>query len=322
MRPELDGKAPSIERRAVLLSGGALLCSIFIGGLHSAAQATESRVSMTKADGSAATSQTGRSQIPSSHWRAADRSGCVVVGVHAFGDHRAAFADLAAHLNQHGHDVMAFDQRGFGQTSNHGAYAGHDAYLNDLKIMVDRARDIAGERPVVIIAESFGASVALVAVGRGLVHCDGLILSGPGVREDLPAKPLWDALIDGAASVFGSGSVTLNQVSDMMSKTAQARFRDDPWVVRDVRADTYSQVVEMADMASLEASNVTVPTLVLYSEVDGIIARASIDALMRRLPKPATLKTYPDRPHLVFQARDRSDIEADVLHFLSTLRPE
>lgn len=228
---------------------------------------------MTKADAPATPARTGRHSIPTSHWRATDQSGCVVVGVHAFGDYRAAFAELADHLNPHGHDVIAFDQRGFGQTAPRGAYAGHDAYLDDLRTIVDRARTIAGDRPVVIVAESFGASVALVAIGRGLVRCDGLILSGPGVREDLPAKSIWDALIDSAASVFGSGSVALNQVSDTMSDTAQSRFRDDPLVLRDVRADTYAQVVEMADMASLDASTVKVPVLVLYSEADGIIAQ-------------------------------------------------
>jgi alpha-beta hydrolase superfamily lysophospholipase len=255
-------------------------------------------------------------------WRGSDESGAVLVGVHAFGDYGEAFAEIAEALAPHGHEVIAYDQRGFGDTAHRGAYAGHDAYRRDLATIVHHAATHAAlDRPIVVIAESFGASVALSAAGRGLIYVDGLIVSGPGVREDLPRKGFWDALIQGAAAFLGSRAVRVEQGSAAMSERARRRFRLDPLVLRDVRADTYEQVVDLADAASIDAGRIGVPTLVLYGEDDGIIARPSIDALMRRLGRHGVLRTYPGLPHLALQSRDRAAVDADILDFLARLRP-
>lgn len=257
--------------------------------------------------------------IPVTRW-GEDGSGAVIVGVHAFGDYRKGFAEIGTRLARAGHTLLAYDQRGFGETPDRGAYASHEAYRADLADVVAQARKIAGRsRPVVIMGESFGGSVALSAMARGEVEADALVLSGPGVREDIPAKPLWDMAIDGAAALFGSGSVELAQSGPMLSPMAQARFGNDPLVVRELRADTYARVVELADLASQEAERINVPTLVLYGEEDDVIARESIDALMRRLGANGTLKVYADRPHLVLQARDRAAVEADILRFLTRI---
>lgn len=257
--------------------------------------------------------------IPLARW-GEDGNSAVIVGVHAFGDYRMGFAEIGGRLARAGHVTLAYDQRGFGETQPRGIYASHEAYRADLAHVVARARRIAGRnRPVVIMGESFGGSVALSAVARGEVEADALILSGPGVREDIPAKPFWDAAIRGAAALFGSGSIELDQSDPSLSPMAQARFGNDPRVVRDLRADTYARVVELADLASVEAQQIRVPTLVLYGEDDTIIHRNSIDALMRRLGGNGTLKVYPERPHLVLQARDRAAVEADLLRFLTSI---
>jgi alpha-beta hydrolase superfamily lysophospholipase len=261
-------------------------------------------------------------RIPVNVWRAPDtgEQGCIVVGVHAFGDYRAAFAELAPLLNRHGHTLVAFDQRGFGATPARGAYAGHQTYRDDLALIVREARRSHGHgRPLVLLAESFGASVVLSALGREALDVLAIILSGPGVRENLPAKAWWDALISGARMVFGSGAIRLSQDSDALSERARERLRDDPLVLREIRADTYEQIVELADEASLAASRVRPRALVLYGEEDGIIAADSIAALMRRLGPDSTLRTYPGGPHLMLQARERAAMERDLLDFLEGL---
>lgn len=105
------------------------------------------------------------------------------------------------------------------------------------------------------------------------IEVDGLILSRPGVRENLPAKQFWDSLISGFANVFGRRSVHFSQTDGAMSDIAQLRLASDPMVVRDVRADTYKQVVALADLSDAEAHKVRVPTLVLNGDKDSIIAR-------------------------------------------------
>ncbi len=262
--------------------------------------------------------RTGPSQgIPLAMWNSPGAGGAVVIGVHSFGDYRMAFAETAERLSPRGHTMLAYDQPGFGATPARGAYASDDAYREHLAHVVRFAKALVPRRPIVIMAESFGASVAVSAVARALIDVDGLILSGPGARENFPAKRLWDSLISGFSNVFGRRSANSSQTDGAMSDIAQLRFASDPMVVRDVRADTYKQVAALADLASAEADKVRVPTLVLYGDKDSIIARPSIDALMARLASRGRLQVYQKRSHLVLQARDRTDVDRDVLSFLN-----
>ncbi len=258
--------------------------------------------------------------IPIAVWNGDSETKAIVVAVHAFGDYRLGFAELAKALNAAGHTLIAYDQAGFGATVNRGAYASDETYRAHLQVVVEYARRRRGAgQPVVVLGESFGGSVALSAIARKLVNADGLILSGPGVREDLPVKPFWDGLISAVASLFGSSSVRLAPSSEGMSRMARHRFETDPLIVRDIRADTYEQVVALADIASVEASDVTIPSLVMYGLDDALIARQSIDALMKRLGQSAELRLYQNRSHLVLQAAERADVERDILRFLQRI---
>jgi alpha-beta hydrolase superfamily lysophospholipase len=253
-------------------------------------------------------------------WRPTAVTGAVIVGVHAFGDYHMAFAETAERLTREGHMVISYDQPGFGATDARGAYASDEAYRAHLAQVVDFARARSPGSPVIVMGESFGATVALSSAAQGDIHVDGLILSGPGVRENVVAKPFWDGLLAALVFIFGSRPVRMGQASREMSEAARRRFDEDPLVMRDIRADTYSKVVGLADAASVAADRVSVPTLVLYGARDWLIPRRCIDALMRRLGPFGKLRVYRDMPHLVLQAKRRAEVEQDILAYLGDLR--
>jgi alpha-beta hydrolase superfamily lysophospholipase len=252
-------------------------------------------------------------------WRPPAVTGAVVVGVHAFGDYHMAFAETAECLTRAGHLVISYDQPGFGATDSRGAYASDEIYRSHLARVVDFARRQSPGSPVIVMGESFGATVALSTAAQGGISVDGMILSGPGVRESVVAKPFWDVLLAALVFMLGSRPVRMSQSGQEMSEAAKRRFDEDPLVVRDIRADTYSKVVGLADAASLTAHKVSVPTLVLYGERDWLIPRRCIDALMRRLGPFGKLRVYQDMPHLVLQARRRAQVEQDILAYLGNL---
>lgn len=251
-------------------------------------------------------------------WGRPSNRGAVVVALHSFGDYHNAFAELGDALAAQGHALISFDQRGFGASTPRGVFAGKARYVADLAATVGEARRRFPDRAVVILGESFGGSVALVALAEGAVRADGLVLAGPGVREDLTAKSLWDAAIHGAAALFGSTAFTVDRDDPALSGVARARLLHDPLVQREVRADTYSRTVELADEASLAASAITIPTLVLHGTADSLVPARPIAALMRRLGENGTLRAYVDRPHLVLQLADPAPREA-VIDFVDAV---
>lgn len=262
-------------------------------------------------------------EIPMRRWSGRDTSGAVIVCVHSFGDYHQAFAEIADKLVEHGHVVLAYDQRGSGSTPAPGHFASAHAYRGDLGFIVDHARMMARQgQPVVILGEGFGATVALSALASGDAAADAFVLASPLVRENAPGRHIWEALSHVAAKVLDSHAVTIARGEKTHSEQARARLSHDPQVVRDVRASTVESLIAFEKEASHAVGTLRAPALVLYGEDDAIVSRASIDALMRRLGPCASLRLYPRRPHLVLQAAEREDVETDLLHFLSTLQPE
>jgi alpha-beta hydrolase superfamily lysophospholipase len=63
------------------------------------------------------------------------------------------------------------------------------------------------------------------------------------------------------------------------------------------------------------------PTLLLYGELDGTILRAGIDDLALRLGHCCTLRTYPQRRHLLLHERDADEVFGECLQWLRSVHP-
>jgi alpha-beta hydrolase superfamily lysophospholipase len=307
-RPPRQPDHATPHRRLLLAVGSLILGAVFLRSSRKDHRAACAAPRYAETDG-----------IGLAIWQPPAMTGAVIVGVHAFGDYHMAFAETAGRLTCEGHVVVAYDQPGFGATDARGAYASDETYRSHLSRVVEFARRRFPGSPVIVMGESFGATVALISAAYGDIQVDGMILSGPGVRENVVAKPFWDALLAALVLVLGSRPVRMGQGSAGMSEAARRRFDKDPLVMRDIRADTYSRVVGLADAASVAAHKVGVPTLVLYGARDWLIPRRCIDALMRRLGRHGRLRVYQDMPHLVLQAQHRAEVEKDILAYLGGL---
>ena len=69
------------------------------------------------------------SDAVSSAWTPPDQPRAVVVALHGFNDYRAAFAEFGAFAAARGVAVEAYDQPGFGATSERGSWPGTPALV-------------------------------------------------------------------------------------------------------------------------------------------------------------------------------------------------
>src|SRR5262245_32596260 len=90
-------------------------------------------------------------------WNASGTAIGSVVLVHGFGEHIGRYEHVAAALTAGGFHVRGFDLRGHGQS---GGIRNHvnrfTDYLDDLGLVITRARENARDLPVLIVAHSFG----------------------------------------------------------------------------------------------------------------------------------------------------------------------
>jgi len=105
--------------------------------------------------------------------------------VHGLGEHSGRYEHVAAHLDEHGFDVSAFDLRG------HGASGGErvdletfSQYLDDLEMMF---ASLPQDLPTVIYGHSMGGLIATSYAVSDRPQPALYVLSAPALAADVPA---------------------------------------------------------------------------------------------------------------------------------------
>lgn len=260
-------------------------------------------------------------RLPLVSWQPEGDLRGIVLGLHGYGDCRQSFAALGPWLAERGLALVAYDQRGFGETSARGTWPGAMTLVQDLADVVEAVRADEPELPLTVIGESMGGSVALAGLAGGKVQgVDRLVLAAPGVRaSDAPLQQLHDLALRLGALALPWLAVELRRGGQpWLAAEESARFADDPLILRELSVGTYDGLIELADLASFGSAADLPPTLVLYGELDGTIRRTAIDELMERLGTRGTLLIYPDGHHLLLHEVAREALFADCLSWLAS----
>jgi alpha-beta hydrolase superfamily lysophospholipase len=118
-----------------------------------------------------------------------------VVLVHGLGEHAGRYAHVAAALTAARWQVLAYDQRGHGQSAGpRGGIAASDSLLADLAVVLDATRT-AHPGPLVLLGHSLGGLLAARFVAESLQASpapwsrpvDALVLSSPALDPGLNA---------------------------------------------------------------------------------------------------------------------------------------
>ena len=240
-------------------------------------------------------------RLPVSVWQAGGAPDAVLIALHSFGDFRLAFEDIGPALALRGYTVVAFDQRGFGDTSPQGRWF--------------------GDLPVYVMGESMGGGVALAAAGSGMLpDVDGLILAAPAVREDVTFRYSYNAFLWTAAHILPEVTVHNDRGNALHTDQAYRRLSSDPRIVRDVRIDTYWGLIRLTDMASDLAPQVRLPVLLMHGGQDRVVARKSIRALAGHLGDLAAIKYWDEAPHELLHWRNQDAVLERIADWLGQQR--
>jgi alpha-beta hydrolase superfamily lysophospholipase len=256
-------------------------------------------------------------RLPLRRWMAPAPAEGVIIALHGYTDYSAAFERLGPWLARHGYDVLAYDQRGFGNAPHPGFWAGTDSLAADLEDAIEAVRVANPGRPVYVLGESMGGSVAMVAAAAMAHPPAGLVLAAPGVRDDLPWRSFWDATLWLGAHLTPGLTVEVDRYGpSSLTSVSAGRLRDDPLVIQQIRADSYHGVITLADRASEAATGIEAPVLMLHGGEDTLVRRVSVCAATRVISGPTTLRLYPDAPHLLLHWQRQEMVWQDALRWL------
>ena len=242
---------------------------------------------------------------------------------HGIGEHAGRYAALAADLNAADFSVVADDHRGHGRTGE-GQWGGDPARMGrlgpgGLSATIDAiatfsrmTREAYPGVPLVLLAHSWGSLMAQIALNRGLVDCDGLVLSGTAYR--LPG-------------FMDAGD--LNRKHTSFGSTGAEWLSRDPEVARRWVEDPLTFPAETRKLLGVRDSlrligrpaprlSSELPVLIQVGGDDTLGGRRSAERLARAYRERSgitdvTTVVYDGARHEVYNETNRAEVIADLV---------
>ena len=244
-----------------------------------------------------------------------------VLLVHGLGEHGLRYAPLVEALTTSGHPVVAYDQRGHGESD------GKRGVLDDVRTVVDdlaavRAAPEAAlpDRPV-LYGHSFGGLVAVRALQRGVGPWRGAVLSAPWLATVFPV-PLWKrAFRPLLGFVAPRLTVAAGLRGEHLSRDPERiADRDRDPRIHDRISSGLSNAVERAQAAALaEGLPTNLPALLLAPGDDPVTDVPVAQEWARRAGGGVTVVDLPGYRHEPHNDRGREAVFARVSEWLASL---
>jgi len=250
-----------------------------------------------------------------------------ILALHGFNDYSRAWQLSAPLFTASGWAVHAYDQRGFGAGPHPGIWPGHDALAADAAAAARLIRARHPGLPLVMLGESMGAAVLLVAAtSPDPPPADAYVLSAPAVWGGETMGEIGRWFLKLAAHTVPAlgiiGGSPFIRASD--NEAALREMGRDPLVLKSTRVDAVYGLVQLMDAALAAAARFDAPALFLYGEQDDLVPARAIAAMAARLPGLASGHQrgviYPDGYHLLFRDSIRARVAADILAWLADPR--
>jgi alpha-beta hydrolase superfamily lysophospholipase len=246
----------------------------------------------------------------------------VILALHGFGDHGGnSFVEGGPLLNAAGILVYAYDQRGFGYSTQRGIWPGVATLVEDARAATRLIAARHPDLPLFLMGESMGGAIVAVA-GTQPLPVRGYILAAPAVlgRSQLP----WvaSAMLDGLVRLIPAMAMpaTAGGIAASDNRAALLRFGRDPLTIREARLDLVAGVLDSMDAAVAALPQCcTAPSLILTGGQDQVIPTRVARRVLRTLPHRADRRIlhYPDGWHLLLRDVIRETVAADIVSWVA-----
>jgi alpha-beta hydrolase superfamily lysophospholipase len=250
------------------------------------------------------------------------RAGVLVT--HGYADHCGRYEEISGRLARQGFSVMAFDYRGHGQASGQRGHCDHfDEYLADFERACATVRKSLGDKPLVVVAHSHGAHIALRALVDPQRRPKGItlaVLSSPFLGIGMKVSPIKVALAKVASRVAPRLSMA-NQID-------ARNLSHDPHVIeahavdrfchKSTTARWYTEATAAQAYVLEHVRRMVTPTLWVVAGDDRLVDVQVTRVAYARAGGNKQLKMYDGYYHEVFNELGRERVFADIESWLSS----
>ncbi len=233
--------------------------------------------------------------------------------LHGIGEHSGRYLHVGEYLASAGFDVVAYDNRGFGQSG------GRRAHIDDFQTFLDDIEDHLAYRrelgvPVVLMGHSLGGLMATAYLVSDRPQPDLGVLSSPALAAEVPRWQRIAAPILGrvAPSLFIKGT----QMSGLLSRdeAVEKAYHEDPLVILGATAGLGKAVFDTMEATSGRIDRIRIPTYVLHGEDDTLVPQTA-SLPLRDLPT-VTYRSWPGLRHECLNEPERFEVMGEIRDWL------
>ena len=241
-----------------------------------------------------------------------------MVLAHGLSEHSGRYEHVAAAFNARGYSFWALDHRGHGKSEGDRAYIqDFEDVVADLHEFIGRAGNELPDRKPFLLGHSMGGCVATGYARRHNAELAGLILSNPvAAIETAPIAVAASRVLSRLAPKLGVYSVDADGVSKDPEEVR--KYVEDPLnfhgkVPARTVAELGAEVAEFPDAVDA----ITVPTLIMYSSTDPIVAPSGSEMLAERIGSDdVTIRNWEGLKHEILNEPERDEVIAEMLDWL------
>lgn len=247
----------------------------------------------------------------------------VIALVHGMGEHCGRYGHVADYLNQQGYAVLAYDQRGHGES---GGSRGHspsfEALLDDLALFLKKVEKEYPKTPIVLYGHSMGANVALNYTLRRKAAIAGLIVSSPWINLAF-SPPAWKVSAARWLKMVLPKLSMLNELDvNALSRDPQvvSAYVKDPLVHNRITPSMGYEMMQAATWLQNFAGEMPVPTLLFHGAADKITSHPDSKAFAARVAGPITFVEYPGLYHETHNEPEKAQVLERIDEWLKGIK--
>jgi acylglycerol lipase len=253
-------------------------------------------------------------RILTRHW-AATSPRAAILFVHGLAEHSGRYEHVGEQFAAAGFEGFGWDHRGFGSSAGERAWIDSwTQFHDDVEDRLSAVRAAVPGLPVVLYGHSMGGLIALGSCGSGRPLPDLLVLSAPGIDDDLAA---WKRRLAPILARVAPHLKINNGISPaMLSKdpVRQRMAREDPLLLD--TSTTRFGALAFAEQPRVRAAAVglSIPTLVIHGLADPVVPARATEPLAS-IPG-VTRRAYEGVRHELHNDLEGPAIMADVIAWL------
>jgi alpha-beta hydrolase superfamily lysophospholipase len=264
----------------------------------------------------------GRTRLRTRTWAddTTEATGRVVI-VHGLGEHSGRYAEFARSLVSRKVAVLAYDQRGHGESEGRrGVGARFEDFLDDLDEVLRVAREeLPGQGDPVLLGHSLGGLVTLRYLQTRSLPVAGAVLSAPWLRTAVAVPPWKRAARRLLGRVAPDLAIPAGLDTSLLTRDPekQREYEEDPLVHDRISAGLFDAAEEAQERALATPPPVGVPLLILVPLADGVADAGTTRRYVDALDGPVTVRLLEGFRHEPLNDVGRAHVYEIVVEWIS-----